>query len=200
MIFYHALISGSFPRRWSSSCRSRLAFLHNGFGSGLAENSDQLKNTVEPSILKPLIGLMLCNIVVTNQQIHRILDACHKLSLRFTFPDSSGDLWHRCHHLRHGRFFHLHSETKLFAKRPQATSKKLFYHIMTPDERSPLNKSCKISVLRTARRRNFCQIVQLPSFSISADRFFCLENRLSAPKAPGSRTNYHPNRLSIYSS
>jgi hypothetical protein len=144
-----------FPRHWSRPCHNRLAFPRNGFGSGLAKNSGQLKNAVESPVSKPLIGLMVCNIVVTNQQIHIILNVRHKLSLRFPFPDSGGDLRHRHHHLRQGRFFRLHPETKLFTKRPQAASKKFFYHIATPDERSRLNKSRKISVLRTAKKRNF---------------------------------------------
>jgi hypothetical protein len=112
----------------------------------------------------PLIGLMLHNIVVTNQQIHGILNTRHKLSLRFLFPNSGGDLRHCHHHLRPGRIFCLHLETKLFTKRPQAACKKFFYHIVTPDERSHLNKSHKISVLQTLRRRNFHQIVQFHHF------------------------------------
>jgi hypothetical protein len=42
-------------------------FPRNGFGSGLAENSGQLENAVQSPVSKPLIGLMLHNIVVTNQ-------------------------------------------------------------------------------------------------------------------------------------
>jgi hypothetical protein len=139
-------------------------FLHDDFGSGLAENSGQLKNVVEPPVLKPLLGFMLRNIVLTNQQIHDILDSCHKLSLRFPFPDSGGDLRHQHHYHRQGRFFGLHPETKLFAKRPQAASKRFLDHIATPDERSRLSKSHKISVLRTVGRRNFHQIVQFRHF------------------------------------
>jgi hypothetical protein len=123
-----------FSRHRSYPRGSRLAFPHDWLGSVQEQNSCQLKNGVEPLVSMPLIGLMLRNIVVTNQQIHNILDARHKLSLRFLFPGGGSDLRRRHHHLRHGRLFHLHPETKLFTKRPKVTSRKFFYHITTPNE------------------------------------------------------------------
>jgi hypothetical protein len=131
---------------------------------------------------KPLIGLMLYNIVLTNQQICSILDERHKLSLRFPLPDSSGDLRHQHHHLRQGRLFRLYSETELFTKRPQATSKKFSYRIAAPDERSCLNKSHKIIVFWATRRGNFRQIVQFHHFLAQrigsfASRIGCLPRR-----------------------
>jgi hypothetical protein len=135
---------------------------------------------VTEKMLKRLISIVLHNIVVAHQQISGILDARLKFGSRLISPDNGIDLWHQHHSLRHGRLFCFHFETKLFAKRSQATSEKLFHSIMTSDDRSHLNKSRKVSLLDHKKK-------ELPSNSLiesslsSAGSFLCLKHRLFAP-------------------
>jgi hypothetical protein len=136
-------------------------FPHLGLKSGLAKNSDQFENMVQSPVPKPLISVILHNIVLANQLIRSICNVRHKPSLRLPFPDTGGDLrqWH--HQLRQGGLFSFHLETKLLVKRPQAASKKLFHHIATTNQRGCLNESHKVSIFQTTRRRNLHEIVQL---------------------------------------
>jgi hypothetical protein len=112
-------------------------------------------------VSNPLIGVMLHNIVSTNQFICGILDACHKPGLRLSFPDSGSDLWHQHQDLRQGGLLSLHFKAKLLAKGPQAGSKQLFHHIATTNQRGRLNENRNVSIFWTTRRRNICQIVHL---------------------------------------
>jgi hypothetical protein len=108
---------------------------------------------------RPLIGVMLCKVVSTNYLIRGILDACHKLVLTLSIPDSGGNLWHRNQNFQQGGFFHLHMKATLLAKGPQAASKEFFHHITTTDKRGYLNESCEVSVVRAIRRGNLRLIV-----------------------------------------
>jgi hypothetical protein len=153
--------SRGFPWRRSHHRGGRFAFLHDGFKAGLAKNFGQLKNIVESPVPKPHISVMLRNVVSANQLICVILDVHHKLGIRFSFPDSSGDLWHWHQNLRQGGLFRLHLKAKLLAKGPQAPSMKFFHSIVTTDQRGCLNESREVSIFRTTRGRNLPQIVQL---------------------------------------
>jgi hypothetical protein len=156
--------SRGFPWRQSRHRGSRFAFLHDGLRAGLAENSDQLKNMVEPPVPQSLISVMLHNIVAANQLLCGILNARHKLGLKLSFSDSAGDLLHQHQDLRQGGLLSLHLKNKLLDKGPQAGAKKFFHHIATTDQRGCLNESHNISVFRATRRRNLRQIVHLSHF------------------------------------
>jgi hypothetical protein len=125
--------SRGFPWLQSHPCGNRFAFSHDGLRVGLAENFDQLKNTVEPPMSKSVISVMLHNVVSANQLICSIVDADHKLGLRLWFLDSDSNLrhWHQDH--RQGGLLSLHLKDKLLAKGPQTRRKKLFHHITTTD-------------------------------------------------------------------
>jgi hypothetical protein len=125
--------SRGFPRHQSHPCGSRFAFSHNRLRAGLAENFGQLKNTIEPPVPKPLISVMLHNVVSANQLICSILDASYKLGLKLSFPDSGSDLQHQHQDLRQGGLLYLQLKAKLLAKGLQVGSKKFFYHIATTD-------------------------------------------------------------------
>jgi hypothetical protein len=67
---------------------------------GLAEHPGQFENMIELPMPKTLASVVLCNIIVDNQQICGIRDVRLELSARLLRPkNNGGDSWHRYHNL-----------------------------------------------------------------------------------------------------
>jgi hypothetical protein len=114
--------------------RSYLALVPGRLRAGLTKETSQLKNTTNPSMMKPLAGLMLCNVVSANKLIGGYLNTRRKPVTRLSLPDSGVNLRHQQSYLREQRFLHLHQKPKTLTKRLQTTGKKFLHRITTADK------------------------------------------------------------------
>jgi hypothetical protein len=146
-------LSGSFLRCWS---RHRIRRFHFTFtpgrlGAGQTMKPVRLQKAINSSTTKPLVGLMLCNIVSANQLVSSFLNTCCELDTKLLLPDSGVNLRHQHGYLGEWRFLHLHQKTKTMTKRLQAPGEKLLHHIATTDERGSLHKSYEVNTFKVTR-------------------------------------------------
>jgi hypothetical protein len=121
---------------WSHCCirRFHFALTPGRLRAGLTKKSGQFKITINLSMAKPLVGLMLHKIVSANQLNSSFLNMRSKLRTRLPLPDSGVNLRHWHSYLGERRVLRLHRKTKTTTKRPQAAGKKFLHRIMNADE------------------------------------------------------------------